>query len=97
MKPAIPPHILPAGAPEPDVAGGAPEEEGGGSGPALTTPVGVKTGIPLALGVAAALAVGLGACAAADGLGGGEQLTSALHDRNVRHSSARLGLLMRQH
>jgi hypothetical protein len=57
----MPPHILAVGAAEPDGACAGTEEEGAGSGPELTTPLGVSAGIALelALGVGGPLATGV--------------------------------------
>ncbi len=96
----MPPHILPAGAvAEPDAAGVGADDEGagGGSGPELTTPVGVSTGIALALGVGAVFSVALGARAPAAGTGCAEQSTSAVNDTIATHSCTRFGLLMPHH
>src|SRR6187551_3299738 len=62
--PAMPPHSLPVGAAEPELAGTAElvgagvadPGAGGGSGAELTTPVGVSTGIGGALEAGAGLA-----------------------------------------
>jgi len=100
-KPAMPPHILPAGAAtDPALASAIPEDGAGdGNGAELTTPVGVSAGIWLALGVTGALiiAVAVGAWAPAGGLGCAEQLTNAVADRNSTHTSTRFALPMQQH
>ena len=97
LKPAKPPHIFPLGAvlPPEGAAGGA----GAGSGPELTTPLGVSTGIALALAgavggaLAATGAAGVedGACASA---GGFEQPTAAAKHRNTTPNSIRFGFAM---
>lgn len=104
LKPAKPPHILPAGGvADPELAGAGVEDEGlgGGSGPELTTPEGVNSGIAfalaLALGAGGVPAACVGACTPAAGVGCAEQLTSADNDRMVTHDSTVFGLLMRQH
>jgi hypothetical protein len=104
--PAKPPHILPAGdAAEPDEAGAAEDDgTGGGNGPELTTPVGVSSGSELVIGAAVAVGAAIAAVAAvaaggvsAFGLGGDEQLTSEVSNRNATHTRSRFGMPMAQH
>jgi hypothetical protein len=87
----MPPHILPAGAADPDVAGAGAEDDGGG--PELSTPVGVSTGS--ALGVVVAVAVLAFSGALADGVGCAEQLARAVNDRNAMHARTRIDWPMR--
>ena len=71
----MPPHILPSGDKRgPGVAGGADGAVAGG-GSELTTPVGVNTGMALALapGLGATVAVAVGACAPGAGFAWDEQ------------------------
>ena len=100
-KPAMPPHILPSGEALGDGAGVADDEgAGGGSGPELTTPVGVSTGTGGALLTLVAGAGGvLGALVGASGVGAGcaEQLANAANDRNATHACTRFDFRMRQH
>jgi len=99
-----------AGAADP-APGAATEDDGagGGNGPELTTPLGVSTGIALAVGNAGALAVGragalgrgevvLVPAAPVGALGCEEQLTSAdSNNDDATHFSTRFGLPMPQH
>ena len=90
-----------AGAADPAPGGTEDDGAGGGNGPELTTPLGVSTGVALAVGRVGALGRGevvLVPAAPAGALGCEEQLTSADSSNNdATYSSTRFGLLMPQH
>ena len=97
----MPPHILPFGAAG-GVAGVAEDDgAGGGSGPELTTPVGVSTGIgagpALALAAGAGDALGAAVGASAAGVGCAEQLANAANDRKATPACTRFDFRMRHH
>ena len=70
----------------PGVAGGVEDSTVGGvlagGGAALTTPVGVSTGMALALGATLAPAAAVGACAPGAGVACDEQALAAAKHRN---------------